>query len=75
MVVGVPHGPPARVALGLLTVGGEDVATMTISPLRPGVQALQELQQNITVNHLFIAFDEISYVIVVSRQIGKNVTN
>ena len=45
MVVGISHGPPARVALGFLAVGREDVATVTVSPLRPGVHTVHQLGQ------------------------------
>ena len=44
MVVGVPHGPAAAVALGLLAAGGEDVATVAVRPLRPPVHTLGHLQ-------------------------------
>ena len=45
MIVGVPHRPPTRVSLSFLTIGREDVATVAIRPLRPGVQATGYLEE------------------------------
>ena len=45
MIVGVPHGPSARVTLGFLTVGREDVAAVPIRPLRPRVKTTGYLRE------------------------------
>ena len=44
VVVGVPHGPPTGVTLGLFTICREDVSTVTIGPLWPGVKPSRDLK-------------------------------
>ena len=49
MVVGVPHGPPAGVSLGLLATSRENVPAVTIGPLGPGVKTCRDLERFIVI--------------------------
>ena len=49
VVVGVPHGPPARVAFGLLAPSRENVPAVTVGPLGPGVKTSRDLERFIVI--------------------------
>ena len=50
VVVGVPHGPPAGVALGLLAPSRENVSAVTVGPLGPGVKTSRDLERFIVIS-------------------------
>ena len=60
VVVGVPHGPPAGVALGLLAPSRENVSAVTVGPLGPGVKTSRDLERFIVISlsEIFYYFDQ-----------------
>ena len=59
MVVSVPHGPAAGVALGLLAVGGEHKPAVAVRPLRPRRQPARNLERQILLSVIFIFYSAV----------------
>ena len=62
MVVGVPHGPSAGVALGLLAVGGEHKPAVAVRPLRPRRQPARNLERQILLSVIFIFYSAVYFL-------------
>ena len=72
VVVGVPHGPPAGVALGLLAPSRENVSAVTVGPLGPGVKTSRDLERFIVISlRDFLLFRSGSQASLGGRQQGR----